>query len=946
MKFQRKKTVLALAHATGAAALIAGASAMAQDQPAPSPESRIKIEVVGSSIKRSLEDQALPVQVFTKEDIARLGVQNIEQLIQKITASASMGAINGATSAGTETFGQSSVSLRGLGSRRTLVLLDGQRVAPFAQELTGLGGGVDINAIPVSMIERVEVLTDGASSVYGSDALAGVINFVLRRNYTGVTVGYEYDWPTRSGGGTTNNFWVNAGYGDINKDKFNFTLGYQNRRESTLSAADREFSKSGNVPPFFANGATPSGRVEGVWVPGSSLHDNSASSSNPFGISTQGYGNPGADSPGCAAMLMFDVGSKPRAGTGHNCNFDSAPFVSLFPKVDMQSVAGTFDFQLTPEARLYVTGLWTENKITEAIQPAPVRAGFLATDTFFEGSGVDPELLIFPGNPNYPHAWLQSHGLGAMDGQPLGVSNRAFAAGGRTEFYKNTQQQLVAGVKGTWLKNWDYDVNGLYSESKSDGSVTGGFFSQLNFVKAWNTIGNTAGSYVDPWAVAGVQNPTLAAALASANYNGPTSTAKETLSEIKAKTSGDIYDLPAGPLTMAVGLLYRYEKYDLTVADVLGTGDIAGFGAPIVPQSGNRGVTSGFVEFAIPATKELNFSVSGRFDHYTDLKTDDTPLTGKISGTWQPWKWGMFRGGYGTGFRAPSLGELHSPLVLGTSEQFIDPLFPDVGVQQVNAFTGGNPNLKPEKSQQATFGFVWTPMPNLTGRIDWWGIKIKDFIIAPAALGLVNAARAGGFLFNPGEVTFAPDGEIDTVNEQLQNAAKATFSGLDLSTDWRMPSAWGTWGIDYNGTYYFKADLKTLVDTEKNVATLVNSNTLVPLILPINGGVIPRYKQTVTLSWLYGPWGATLSNNYITAYETGPNQVDGAPHFVPSFNTWDAQVSFSGIKYVQLVLGARNLFDKNPNLFIPTSNQFQYGYDPSLYDPRGRVVYARGIVSF
>jgi iron complex outermembrane receptor protein len=382
------------------------------------------------------------------------------------------------------------------------------------------------------------------------------------------------------------------------------------------------------------------------------------------------------------------------------------------------------------------------------------------------------------------------------------------------------------------------------------------------------------------------------------------------------------------------------------VPDILASGDISGLGGAIANQDGDRTVTAGYAEFAIPVTNNLNVDLSTRVDHYDDLKADNTPWTGKGSVTWQPWQWGMFRASYGTGFRAPTLGELHGPVILATSEQFIDPLFADQGPIQANAFIGGNPDLKPEKSKQSSVGFVWTPVRNFTGRVDYWEIKIDKYITTPSALAMVNAARAGSFIFTPGEVSFLPDGEVDTVNEVSQNAAKAHFSGIDGAASWRQPTAWGTWGVDYAGTYYLKADLDTGSSTEKNVGTIVDPNTLIPLQLPIGGGVIVRYKQTVSLNWNFGPWGATVSNNYITGYETAPNQVDGAAHFVPSFNTWDVQGTYTGFNHVQLTLGARNAFDKQPNLYIPTNGQFQYGYDSSIYDPRGRVVYGRIVVAF
>ena len=246
MNIQHKSFALAVARAIGATLLACGATALAQD--ATPAADRIKVEVVGSSIKRSLEDQSLPVQVLTREDIARSGVQNMEQLIQTIAATATTGTINGATGAGVSTYGASFASLRGLGSNRTLILLDGQRMTPFAQELNGggiSGNGVDINSIPIAAIDRVEVLTDGASSIYGSDAIAGVINFVLRRNFQGFTAGYEYNTPTDSGGGQVNNVWVSGGYGDLVADKFNVTGTYQYKKEKPLWSSNRDFSKSG-----------------------------------------------------------------------------------------------------------------------------------------------------------------------------------------------------------------------------------------------------------------------------------------------------------------------------------------------------------------------------------------------------------------------------------------------------------------------------------------------------------------------------------------------------------------------------------------------------------------------------------------------------------------------------------------------------------------------------
>ena len=449
--FQHKKISLAVSQAIGLGiAAAVGMGAFAQTA------TTEKTVVTGSNLRGVLEEQSLPVVVITREELAKSGAVNIEQVVQQLSASSSAGATTGSMLAGNATYGVSTASLRGLGAARTLVLLNGKRITPFANVSAGFGGvtgGVDLNVIPLAAIERIEVLLDGASSIYGSDAEAGVINFITRKRFRGGEVSVEYGDPSRGGGGAVEKYSALLGVGDLKEDRYNFMFSWSRKNEEALFAKDRDFSKSGNVPPFLANAATPSGRIEGIFLPGRSVAGNAASSTNPLGYSSTGYGNPGRDNPGCAAMGMYESTGKPRApSTGANCNFDSAPFVSLFPTDRNTNVFSQFTFQLTPQAQLFAEGLWAQNIVTEAYQPSPVRIAFLQTDNAFAGSGVDPALLIFPGNPNYPSAWLQSHGLAAMDGKPLAVSARTFLTGLRTEQDTNTQRRIVVGARGTFDK--------------------------------------------------------------------------------------------------------------------------------------------------------------------------------------------------------------------------------------------------------------------------------------------------------------------------------------------------------------------------------------------------------------------------------------------------------------------------------------------------------------
>ena len=226
----RTATPLAVAvHAAVIGCALASTSTSAQTPPASSSQQLERVEVTGSSIKRIEGETALPVQVITREDIQRSGASSVEQLMQTVSAVASSGGNVAASASGATTLGISSVSLRGLTSLRTLVLINGKRVTPYGYGFTNDSVSVDVNSIPISAIERVEILKDGASAVYGSDAIAGVINFILRKDFQGLELSAEYGTPTESSAGSMFRITGAYGFGDLNKDRFNLmvTVNYQ-----------------------------------------------------------------------------------------------------------------------------------------------------------------------------------------------------------------------------------------------------------------------------------------------------------------------------------------------------------------------------------------------------------------------------------------------------------------------------------------------------------------------------------------------------------------------------------------------------------------------------------------------------------------------------------------------------------------------------------------------
>ncbi len=462
-----KPTVLTrgLMLAFGGSVALAALPALAQESQ--------RVEITGSSIKRVDAEGSLPVTVVTKEDIARSGAVNTEQLIQSIGAVSSAGSTLNSTGAGSSTAGQSTVSLRGLFARRTLVLINGRRVASSFNGAAA-SAAININTIPISAIERVEVLKDGASSVYGSDALAGVINFILSKDFQGVDLGVMLGEPTRDGGGDVQRATITAGFGNMAKNNFNVTLSASLEKEKQLFAKDRDFAATGNQFPYIVAGATGQGNIEGFYTPGSRDAQGNWTVGRvvtPFGNSPgAGYGNPLAAQDKCAEINMFKNPTNSSRGAPY-CTFDSSAFVGLVPEREAASLTLNGAFRLSDAVELFGDGFFAKSTSIQRFQPSPVRRSFLtpSADSIFLSQGVDPALLVFPSNPNYKFAtdYMRAQGYGALvdanTDKPLAVTARVFDFGPRTNRDKNEQTRFVVGARGELAKQ-SYEV--AFSDSK------------------------------------------------------------------------------------------------------------------------------------------------------------------------------------------------------------------------------------------------------------------------------------------------------------------------------------------------------------------------------------------------------------------------------------------------------------------------------------------------
>ena len=896
-----------------------------------------RVEITGSAIKRVDAEGALPVTVITRADIARSGAVNTEDLLNAVASLSSMNATVNASGAGSSTSGRSSVSLRGLNGNRTLVLVNGRRIAGGVS--SGSSTAVNVNNIPLAAIERVEILKDGASSIYGSDALAGVVNFILSKNFRGLDLGVNAGQPTRDGGGKNQRASLVGGFGDLGKEGFNLTASISVDKEAALFAKDREFSKTGNVLPYITAAATGQGNIEGGFTPGRVINGvwQEGTRQAGFGNSSgTGYGNPLARQGKCAELNMF-LDPNPTSKGAPYCTFDSNAFVGLIPERESSNLTLNAGVRISDHLELFGDVLYTKNNVIQKFQPSPLRRSFLTTDAEFRKQGIDPALLIYPSNPNYQTAaaYLTAQGFPALVGQPLSITARVFDFGPRTQDDTTEQTRVVLGLRGE-VAGQSYEVSYADNKYELTGKVTDGYFSQVRYAKAVQGSND-----YNPWSL--TLTDAFKAAIAPAKYVGSTLDGTSASKDFDAKLSGDLFKAPGGMAAYAAGVQYRKESFQTRPSAASFSGDIAGLGGATPPTDRARQITSGFAEGVVPLIQSLEANLAARHDRYNDVGGASTY---KFSMRWQPIRSMVLRAGTGTGFRAPTLVELWLPQTLGSSAQYTDPAFPNNANVQTNEVVGGNPALKPEKSKQSTLGVVFSPVEALTISADYWRINVKGIITSPSTQEIVTRFRAGDPAYQS-LVRLSATGEVDQTFAVLNNVGSAKLEGIDIDANLRFALGGARLDMSLNGTYFLRYDQTSPGGTISHKVGTIFEDSLdatgkrqgQPVLEADGGGVVLRWKHKLSTTYSYDAWALTLAQNFYSGYRTADNNFDGEKHDVPGQSIFDAQVAFTGIKNLKLALGVKNLLDKNPPLYVPASNQFQAGYDISQYDPRARFVY-------
>lgn len=883
-----------------------GATLIAAVVPASAQEAQ-RIEITGSAIRRTVADEgALPLTVLKAEDLRATGVTSVEQVIQQLSFSQSSSI--GSNSIGSSTGGATYANLRGLGTNKTLVLVNGRRMAPFAFGVNA----VDLNSIPFAVVDRVEVLRDGASAIYGTDAIGGVINFITKADYVGGNVSIDASRPTGAGGDKTRGS-VTVGFGDLNTDKFNGWFSYDTQTAKRIRALDRDFAKSGIIPSKGVNGNSPT--------------------TFPANFSQGSItGNPTA--PNCAAPLSVPNPSN-NGTTTNGCVFDFSATIDLIPDVRQETVAGRFSALLPGDHVASVEVLSTTNTNVARVAPDPVS-----------------NITLRPGDAFYPSTYP-----GLNTSQPVTVAWRMVPAGPRTNQSDSKAERLVFDLRGN-VAGFDYVAGAFYTDSIAQDAATDGYVN-APFVRAQVAAGN-----LNPFAAA---TPAQLAIIQQAKRTGTFAVAEGTSKGIDFRVSRELFAMGGGKAAASLGAEVRNEHYTYNTDDAV-VAAIPSAGRSAYHVGGSRTASAVSAELLLPVLKSLEFQLAVRGDHYTDAGDTVNP---KVGLRFQPFKSFLLRSSYNTGFKAPTLDDLYGPQsVTFASSASNDPVLCPGGVpntaaggvasrdcaSQVQVQQGGNPSLKPEKSKTFTIGVAVEPLNNLTFSVDYWDIRLKEQINAiDQSSILANPTLYGSKIIRCNTLPVAAQTELNRcgglyVNSNAiayvvtltDNLGKVNTSGVDLTAGYTLTAGGaGTFSANWIGTWVrsYKYQNTPTDPMKENVGTYLDSSPVF------------RWQHTVNLGWA-GPGmlaaHASIRNKSGYYDQNLPATVVGGPSYYQSVKQYtlvDASVTAKLTKQFTLTGGVTNLFDTDPP-FSNQSTRSQRGYDPRYADPTGRAYFVRAALAY
>jgi iron complex outermembrane receptor protein len=903
-----------------------------------------RVEITGSAIKRVEAEGALPVVVIRRDDIERSGATSVTDLIQRLPGM--QGATTESASVGGSGGGFSGASIHNIGETRTLVLLNGRRLAQFGgQTLTGFGSAIDLNTLPLSSIERVEVLTDGASALYGSDAVAGVVNFITRRNSTAgdITAGIS---DPRGKGAEERRFSITKGFGDMAKDGFNVMLSFSADKRKPLNAVDREVSKSG-VINFDHNGkryqaflGSPSG------IPGNVLDDDGD-------IVSPYYLANGSCAPG---NVPFEPGPPGKVA----CYFDFVAQLEIFPERERRNFMATFDKKLGDNHTLYADVLLSKSESTGIIAPVPGSVSIPLSSPLY-GQYLTP---------------VSGTSGSTFTGDTVAFY-RVADLGRRANKNVSDFRNLVIGSRGM-IGSWDYDTALSYSKNDFQNSISG-------YPGALALSRLRASGRLNPFVGVGEQPQESLDAIRSIVYNGYWDGGTSTLTSFDFRASTMLGKLAGGNMAIAAGANVYQEKFQgkpslfaqAKLADpvagtlcdpdstdpLLACDQRFGDAAAIIPYDADRRVMGAFVELNAPIMKGFEITGALRADRYDDV---GSTTNSKVSMRWTPTSSVLVRGSVGTGFKAPTVPQLKAaPQSYGVTSSPYDctddlrDIANSLGAQcqpngrQYDVVAGGNDKLKPEKSRQFSLGMVFEPTRSISIGADYWWVAIKD------AFGQIEEAEAfANPKAYPGSWTTQTDIATGVkylaYNQANLNLGKAYYSGIDFDIKSRFDTPLGKLDTQLTATRVMREKLQLTPGGQYFKPIGVNEPSLQYVSFLWQG----RLNAALTS----GSFTHSLAMNFRSGYDDaeaevevlGPGDVrtgtfETVKLKIGNYVTFDWQTQWQVTKAISVTGGILNLFDKEPMLSLAQGGAGKgqmFGYDDRYTDVRGRTFYVNASLSF
>jgi iron complex outermembrane receptor protein len=903
-----------------------------------------RIEITGSAIRRIEAEGALPVTVISRDAIDKSGAASVTELIQNLPAMTGGNFQQSSSSVNGNGNGNTTASLHALDQKYTLVLLNGRRVAPFGGFGAGGGdGSVNLSSLPLDAIERVEVLTDGASALYGSDAIAGVVNFITKKNLTDGSVFFNGSYPRQSGGGK----WsagVSKGFGDFDTDGFNLLLSYSHDVQHELRASQRDVSKRGGLITFTLNGQpVVYDQTSGNSLPGTVILSSGARFSPYFDQN----GN-------CGTNPVVFV-------SGNRCRTNYAATVQDIPQSERDSFYVNGRFKLGSDTTLFAEAMVSKFSMTAAFAPPAQPMGL--GDQDLQGRPLD---ILWN---KYVLPYQAANGDTSTGGQ---MAYRAFEAGNRTDEWVTDASHYVLGVEGTAM-GWDYSASLTLSSNQDQDKLAGGY---LDFNKFVGLI--SSGAY-DP--LIPIAGQTLNPALLSGTFL-KTNIHQDVLS---VHASKDLFQMAGGRSTLGLGFDVARQRMKQETSDIaqFGNGTPGQAGATnyavggfygYVPMEASRQNYGVFAEWLLPLAPKSEVTAAVRYDHYdrvhnsmpfTQVANNLTPLpaedqgdtfgraTFKLSFRTQPMDGLLLRGSLGTGFKAPSVNQIAAPLAFATntSGTYTCP-FPGTPTciaygtdgYQWDLVSAGNPasgsaGLKAETSRQWTLGGRFEPTQSVSVGLDYWSVKLSDQILSgmPEGYAFANAASLANLFISPYR---DPSGPITVaLIQQPFNAGKADYQGIDWEINYRTATPWGKVTADLSGTHMLKADYELPGSRQTDLGRFGGDNNVVfrDIVRLALGLQYNNFTHTLIAKYRsgYADQAFTADSGNVTDLNGNGVAYNGQ---VSSYTTVDWQTRWQYSPALRFTAGITNLFDTKPPLSLKLVGGNQVGYDGRYADPTGRAI--------